>query len=341
MLRSIRSKIFQLLAIKEGYTVKVYDGYGDADDVIIFGHVLSLSPMRERKYYTNWILNTLSLLRLFIVRPVAGATVMIDWRGTRHKANTSKDGSFKIEWKPGSLPAPGWHKVTVSYEINNAVVAEGQAEVFTPHQYQFAFISDIDDTFLISHSSNLLKRLYVLLTENAKSRSPFADVVEHYRLLSRAHSLEGEPNPFFYVSSSEWNLYDYIRTFAREHGLPRGVFLLNTIKTFGQFWKTGQGKHEGKFFRIIRILKAYPHHKYVLLGDDSQQDPSIYASVVEHFPGKIFAVYIRRVHEQNFNRVEALIKKIENEGVQCCYFKHSAEAIAHSKGIGLIAPINF
>ena len=91
-----------------------------------------------------------------------------------------------------------------------------------------------------------------------------------------------------------------------------------------------------KFARIIRIIEAFPHLQFVLLGDDSQIDVKIYLSVVKHFPGKIFAVYIRQVGKTKNPETEARIKEIESESVYCCYFRHSSEAVLHSEMIGLI-----
>jgi phosphatidate phosphatase APP1 len=60
--------------------------------------------------------------------------------------------------------------------------------------------------------------------------------------------------------------------------------------------------------------------------------------VVEHFPKQIHAVYIRDIHEKNKQKVAEVLVKIESSGVACCFFKHSSDAISHSKKIGLIAP---
>ena len=181
--------------------------------------------------------------------------------------------------------------------------------------------------------------MYVLLTKNAHTRKPFEGVVNHYRLLSRAGANKASKevvNPFFYVSSSEWNLYDFIVEFSRKNSLPEGVFLLNQVKRLSEVWKTGQNNHSTKFMRIARIIEAYPDLQYVLLGDDSQQDPNIYASIVQHFPGKIRSVYLRHVYEKNVTSVGELKAKIEAAGVPCCHFANSAEAIEHSINIGLI-----
>jgi phosphatidate phosphatase APP1 len=107
-------------------------------------------------------------------------------------------------------------EVSMLDRFNGNPIATGKAGLVVPYVNQFAFISDIDDTFLISHSGNLRKRLFVLLTENARSRKPFEGVVNHYNLLSLAGALEKTNNAFFYVSSSEWNLYEYIREFSKQ-----------------------------------------------------------------------------------------------------------------------------
>jgi phosphatidate phosphatase APP1 len=188
----------------------------------------------------------------------------------------------------------------------------------------------------MSYSSHMGQRLKVLFTQNARSRKPFEGVVRHYQLLALGNTTPEAPNPFFYVSSSEWNLYDYIHEFTAVNGLPRGVFMLNVLKQFSQIFKTGQNNHHTKFARIVRILEAYPAQKFVLLGDSSQQDPYIYASIVSHFPGRIYAVYIRDVHEPNQAKVSEVLTGIEAEGVPYCFFRHSEEAIKHSQQIGLI-----
>jgi phosphatidate phosphatase APP1 len=212
---------------------------------------------------------------------------------------------------------------------------KGHGEIYVPHVNQYAIISDIDDTFPISYSSNLRKRLYVLLTENAYTRQPFEGVVKHYQALAHAGTEPAEPNPFFYVSSSEWNLYDYIREFSKKNGLPKGIYLLSQLKRLSEAWKTGQNRHGAKFFKIIRILEAYPAQDFILLGDDSQQDPVIYASVVEHFREQVKAVYLRNVHRHNEKEVQKAIERIEAQGIPVCHFKHSADALEHSHRIGL------
>jgi phosphatidate phosphatase APP1 len=332
-----KQKLMQWLRLSDVLTIKLYHGYGYEQKLFIQGHVLALSAMPRKKYRNKLLVNLFSLIRLFIVKPVAGAHVQLRWDEKIIKAETDADGFFKFEWTSAKNPGFGWHEILV--ELINAkaeVVTTSNGFIFIPHATQYGFISDIDDTFLISHSSSIFKRLRVLFTNNARSRRPFEGVVEHYKLLAQAQTKPGEPNPFFYVSSSEWNLYDYIVEFTRVNELPRGVFLLNRLKRLSELFKTGKSNHAGKFTRIVRILETFPGQKFILLGDSSQQDPYIYTSLAEHFPGRIHAVYIRDIYERNRDKVKKALMKLDNTGVPYCFFAHSSEAIAHSGRIGLI-----
>jgi len=332
-----KQKFWHLMGFTNQPTIKLYPGYGHAEHMILYGHALSFTSLPRKKYSKLFPMNLLALIRLFIVKQIAGATVQLSWENKPFHTTTDTDGFIKLNWRSETPVAFGWHDVPVELlNTENTVVGNACGSILIPHSTQFGFISDIDDTFLISHSSNLRKRLSVLFTRNARTRKPFDGVVKHYQLLSHAHTKEDEPNPFFYVSSSEWNLYDYIAEFIAINGLPRGVLLLSSMKNLKHLLTTGQNSHGTKFTRIVRILEAFPKQKFILLGDSSQQDPIIYTSIVEYFPGRIHAVYIRDIYKKNSQPVQEVLHKLEKTGIPCCFFTHSAEAIAHSKKIGLI-----
>jgi len=299
---------------------------------------LKLSPYPRKTFRSNWVINVFSTLRLFMVLPFSYAKISIHWQGNIYFTKVEDDGffSFEIFWESSAIR--GWQKVLVKLEeekyISRQIESEG--EIYIPYPSQYAFISDIDDTFLISHSVKLRKKLYALFTKNAHSRKPFEGVVNHYNLLARGGQVDGNNNPFFYVSGSEWNLYDLILEFSRSNHLPKGIFLLSAIKGITQFWKSGSNNLMTKFARIVRIIEAFPHLHFVLMGDDSQLDADIYESVVKHFPGKIYAVYMRQVGETRRKETEIKMKEMQGLSVNCCYFKHSAEAVIHSKTIGLV-----
>ncbi|MEO7445951.1 MAG: phosphatase domain-containing protein [Ferruginibacter sp.] len=335
----IKEWFFKKLRLTDNPAVKLYEGFGNPGHCQVFGHALTLGPLPRKKYRNIFLFNTLAVLRLFMVKPIKSASIRLFFNDITLDTKTEKDGFFKFEWNNPVPLKPGKYKVSarLAHKSGKFFIAEAHAEIDIPHPSKFAFISDIDDTFLISHSGNLRKRLYVLLTENARSRDPFEGVVNHYTLLSHAGALPELDNSFFYVSSSEWNLYEYIREFIEVHKLPQGVLLLSQMKSFSGVFKTGQNNHKTKFMRIVRILEAFPDQNFILLGDDTQEDPNIYASVIEHFPGQIFCVYIRMVSQKPKAAVEERLREIVKAGTLICYFRHSAEAVIHSKANGIIA----
>ncbi len=323
------------LGINKKTIVKAYQGYGHEQHLVVFGHVFSRSPLPQQYTRNNILRNMLQLLRLFWIKPLPKAKVQLQWKEKLIEAITEDDGFFRLEWaSPVSVPA-GLHDITVTcVNDNNQPIAHGQSTIVVPHITQLAIISDIDDTFLISHSATIFKRLYTLFTLNARTRKAFEGVAKHYTLLQYAQTNAAEPNPFFYVSSSEWNLYDYLQEFIQVQQLPPGVFLLNQVKQWYQLLKTGKTKHSGKFARIVRIMEAFPNQQFILLGDNSQQDPEIYHSLMAHFPRRIVAVYIRMVNPEKQITAQKLLQQQEATGIPVCLFTHSETAIEHSKKLG-------
>ncbi|SFQ59519.1 App1 family protein [Hymenobacter arizonensis] len=319
-------------------TLKLYRGFGSPTCVVMQGHAFRQSPLARRYNRVNFWANAWGLLRLFLVRPWADVPVRVTVAGQTAGARTDADGFFRFELElPAPLPA-GWHPALAELLDANtgARLAHATAEVHVPYETPYAFISDIDDTFLVSHSATRWQRLWVLLSRNARSRAPFADVAAHYQWLAQAGpATPARPNAFFYVSSSEWNLYDFIMEFADLNRMPKGVFQLSQLKRLSQLRQTGQNKHATKLDRIVRIFAACPGMRFVLLGDDSQHDPGIYEAVVKRFPGRVRAVYIRQVHARGRAMAEAALAEIKRAGVETCYFEHSRDALQHSQKMEL------
>lgn len=273
-----------------------------------------------------------------MVKPLAYAAVELRFRGQVIAGHCEHDGFFRFEWSsPEHLPA-GRHEVTVACVVTDAhthAVAEGY--VLVPHVTQYAFISDIDDTIMRSYSATIFRRLYELLRHNPERRRLFTETVSYYHKLATTHTRDELSNPFFYVSSSEWNLFDYLQRTFHYNRLPEGVFLLNQIKRWFELFRTGKTGHSGKLMRIARILAAFPQQQFVLLGDNSQDDPKIYKAIAERHPGKIYAVYIRNVRPSRSEETTALLASLEARNqVEVCLFSETADALAHAQRIGLL-----
>jgi phosphatidate phosphatase APP1 len=332
-------QLFSIMNIESNnrYTVTIYHGYGHTHNLIAMGHVFLGKPFLRKKYSNKALYNIFHIIQLFFIRPLPAVKVRLKWNEQFIYTSTAADGFFKFEWESDVEVAAGWHPVTVDLLDNKGeACSTGEGKIFIPHSTQYGFISDIDDTVLISHSSSTFKRLRVLFTRNPRTRKAFGDVVKHYQLLSEAHTEPDVPNPFFYVSSSEWNLYNDLNEFFKHNGLPKGAFLLNEIKKWYQLFKTGKTKHHGKLIRVARIINAFPKQHFVLLGDNSQSDPEIYTAVANKFPERIAAIYIRNINKDKQAAAEEMMASLNNKNIATCLFADNEEAILHSKAIGLI-----
>lgn len=318
-------------------TVKVYHGYGHRDNLIVYGHVLAGQKTVQTTYKNNPILNIFNLAKLFFIKPLGGVKVRLQWRNQTFDTMTAADGFFKFQWQSETEVTDGWHQISVQLIDNQGnILTTGEGKMFIPEATQYGFISDIDDTVLVSHSAKTGKKLRVLFTKNPRSRKTFADVVKFYNLLALVHTQPTLLNPFFYVSSSEWNLYDYLNEFFKHNGLPKGVFLLSEIKRWYQLIKTGGTKHQGKLIRVARIIDAFPQQRFILLGDNSQSDPAIYAAIANKYPDKIVAIYIRNISPKKELMTLNTLATIQNKGIHTHLSMHTDAAIAHAKAIGLI-----
>ncbi|KAF2519864.1 App1 family protein [Flavobacterium salilacus subsp. salilacus] len=318
--------------------LKLYRGYANEQELMVFGHVFNSSTASGYEFEKKRFKNARSVIKMFMVKTIANADVYLEHNGKKIHTKTLKDGYFKFCIPLKNDLEHGWSSYCVSTFYDDEEIKESGTYV-RPFEGDLGFISDIDDTFLVSHTRNVFKKLYILLWKNINARRIFEGVVPFYQALSNAgRETTEEQNAFFYVSSSEWNLYSFIVKFTKIHELPRAVMLLKDIKTgLMDFLVTGRGNHNHKFDKIKHILEFYPHLKYTLLGDDSQHDPYLYESICKIFPVTVKAVYIRQTGRYKKQKVSDTLKNIETLSIETCYFKDSEEAILHAKAIGLIS----
>jgi len=301
------------------------------------GHVFKPTKTKDYAFEKKKFEHASSIIRLFRLKTHANADVYLEHNNTTIHTKTLIDGYFKFCIPVDQNVGHGWIDYEVSI-LHGSTKIVAKESFIRPKKENLGIISDIDDTFLVSYTENPLKKLYHLLFRNVNSRKVFEDVVPHYKALSNSGRTNSEEqNAFFYVSSSEWNLYRFIVKFTEIHKLPKAVLLLKDIKSsLTDFLGTGRGSHNHKFEKIKHILEFYPNLKYVLLGDDSQHDPFLYEAICKIFPVSVKAVYIRKTDTQEKEKVLNALKNLESLGVSTCYFTHSSEAITHSKKIELI-----
>ena len=317
--------------------LKIYKVYGHTHHLVVYGHLLQGNPTIRERFTQNIFYNIRHLIRLFAIHPIADARIQLQHQSTRLETSTQEDGFFEFHWESPQELTAGFQSITVSYlDKEGKVLQEVLGELYIPHSVQLGVISDIDDTILISYSSRLLKRLRVLFTRQPHSRKTFADIVHYFTLLSVSGTTPDLPNPFFYVSSSEWNLYDDLTEFFSHNHLPEGVLLLNKIKRLQELGASGQTQHHNKLVRIERIMRMFPKQRFVLYGDNSQQDPAIYVSIAKQFPQNVVAIYIRSVQAKKKVATKRVLAELAHTSIHTLLFEHTREAMLHSASVGLL-----
>lgn len=322
--------------------LKLYRGYANAQELVVSGHVFFRYPIREDLYEGKGFKNIKSVFQLFSVKTIPNIKIRFVCGSITAESKTLEDGYFRFTLPLTSGLESGWYTYQVHAEGSHhgtPVDITRTGEFLVPYEGSYVVISDIDDTFLVSYSGSFFRKLFILLTKNVDSRQPYADVAKHYRLLTYAGKTEGEryENTFFYVSSSEWNLYDYIVRFTQRTGMPKAIIKLKKVKSkLASFFAVVGNSHQHKQRKIEHIVEFYPHQQFILLGDDTQQDPAIYQNICKLFPKNIHSVYIRQLNSSPKSDTEAILTNIRTLGVNTCYFKNSQKAIEHSLETGLI-----
>ena len=331
-----------------------YRSYGTANKFYIKGRLLGDRGLTPQAATDSGWRNFRSMVRRFNSREVAGADLVAELPdGSQHAVSTDDEGYFTLVLEPHALPAPSaylWYPVPVRvarlpapFAAERATVQATASVLVPPPDAEFGVISDLDDTVFETRATNLLKMLARTLLSNAHSRQPFEGVAAFYRQLMYGRT--GRPdNPFFYVSSSPWNLYDMLEEFMALHEMPPGPLLLRdftiaTPKTTPPPGITGSAAihFAHKLHEIDDILTTYPTLPFILCGDSGQEDARIYREVVRRHPGRIRAIYIRDVQvPERAALVGPISEELKVAGVPMLLVADYASAAAHAKGLGLV-----
>ncbi len=332
-------KRFDLL---EPISILPYYGFGNEQQIWINGRVLEEEGIKQPDENTSMWVNMRNMWKRYESDEIPHVKLKATFQGQEKIIATDSEGYFEVYFEfQEPLPEKKlWHHV--EFELLDQLVEE-QPEVkatgkvlVPPVAAQFGVISDVDDTILVSRSTELIKKAQLIFFNNARTRLPFKGVSAFYQALQEGENGQRN-NPIFYVSSSPWNLFDLLDHFCEIHDIPQGPFLLRDLGvSTGKFIKTG---HEGhKIEMIEKVFRLYPDLPFVLIGDSGQKDPEIYEKVVEKYPQKIKAIYIRDVtSDKRDQEIQEIAQRLKEKGVEMKLCEDTEVAAYHAQEMGLIA----
>ncbi|NMH59148.1 App1 family protein [Alteromonas ponticola] len=322
--------------------VQPYMTYGTADELWIAGRLLEAKGVQGGLDASKWK-NLVHMVRRYRSDEVPFTEIELILGDDVRTVTTGADGYFHYQWDAPdkeNVRQP-WTRLTLKAADPELAKAEQQstAEVSVPAaSAEFAVISDVDDTIMRTGATHFLRHAKTVLLNNAHSRELFPGTSAFYNALHQGAS-GSAGNPFFYVSSSPWNIHDIITRFIEINDLPKGPVLL---KDFGleedRWFKSGHEDY--KKDRIETILKTYPQLKLVLIGDSGQQDVYAYLEVVKAQPDKILAVYIRDLNSAARSKeMNTAADKFADYNVPFMFIKDAAEAANHAVTLNLITEL--
>ncbi len=286
----------------EPIIITPYLGHGSREKFHLVGRVLEDKGIVSAKDNDTIWDNLINIYKRLSSDEVGHARVRVRFGETETEVVADEEGFFEIYLEPGAL----YRADQITYDVQIELVdyphrAEDFVPITTTGQIivpppgaQFGVISDLDDTVIKTDVLDIIKMARNTFLRNAHTRLPFEGVAAFYRALQAGTN--NSYNPIFYVSSSPWNLYDLLMDFFEVREIPIGPFFLKDLGLTPTQLMTG-GHMAHKFGSISTIMATHPNLPFILIGDSTQHDPDIYLRVAQEFPGRILAVYIRDVSE--------------------------------------------
>jgi len=122
-----------------------------------------------------------------------------------------------------------------------------------------------------------------------KARHAVPGMAPMYRRLLAAHP----GAPIVYVSTGAWNAAATLNRFLLENGFPLGPLMLTDWGPTNTGWfRSGQ---DHKRTCLHRLARDFPDIRWLLVGDDGQHDPQLYAEFAEARPDRVDAICIRHL----------------------------------------------
>jgi phosphatidate phosphatase APP1 len=319
----------------ENVRIIPYRGWVTPDKAVVLGRAVLVDVALDER-----LLRGPRLLRVAYERfgtlETSPVPVNVAWQDQATTASSDRGGFIDV-----SFPLHGDAPVGMTRAELTLTDAAGcrtaSADVFGLHpRATLAIISDIDDTVLETELTNPWRRALQLIYSQQRMRLPFDGIAALYQALSQPH------NPIFYVSNAPWNLYAHVLELLDHHDIPKGPLLLRDSR-IGE--RTVLDESSGQVLvhkqrALRRIVEDHPKLSFVMLGDSSRRDPLRYIEVAEAYPGRVAAIYIRRVHGVLARRgsLEQLKERAHRAGVELLLADDTVSMAQHAKSRGLVAP---
>jgi phosphatidate phosphatase APP1 len=298
-------------------------GLSNGTTNVFFGK-LAYSSVRDLSFKEySWIKNFKTIVGLFRTRPISNENFEMVFDNGLIKGSTDESGAFWCEVELNE-------KQTRLVEIR--ILSSGEQVLLTEDLYPNTIhavdshtivISDLDDTLIHSFIRNKLVQIKTLLFTTVEKRKAVKDMAH----LIKRFALAGADA--FYLSNSEQNLYPMLFRFLTINRFPPGpLFLRQYIHVRDMVTRRLLGKkHSHKMDMLGKLMELFPNKKFILIGDNTQKDLSIYLRLADMFPERIRYIIIRKVRdrEQDIPILQAARERLKTFNIPLHYESHYPE----------------
>ncbi|MEE4214608.1 MAG: phosphatase domain-containing protein, partial [Bacteroidales bacterium] len=179
--RAVRIAIKRRLGMLGDPVILPYNAYGTGNKVMITGAVIEDKGLARPGPGQNMWKNILTMVKRYSGDELAGVRVEISYCGQKVIVKTNEKGLFHTIL-PRRVSPGGEISDSVSFKLIDRLDTGGEparaaCKAFIVNsEPDYIVVSDIDDTVLVSHSTKTLKKLRVMMSKNALTRSPFEGV---------------------------------------------------------------------------------------------------------------------------------------------------------------------
>lgn len=271
-----------------GWREKVicYTGYGTSESVRVLGRVV-LVPRWSR---TGLGKATEDLIkrrgfRNFFSAACVRAPVRITVGDQEVEITTDRGGYIDHRVRNHSLPA-GWQQV----QVRSRASKTAQADVHVvADDVDFGLISDIDDTIISTWLPRPMIAAWNSFIRDESARQAVPGMARMYTTLLAEHP----GAPVIYISTGAWNTHGFLARFLKRHAFPHGAMLLTDWGPTNTGWFRSGMAHKAE--TLLQLTRDFPNISWLLVGDDGQHDPMIYANFAHLAPDRVRGVAIRQL----------------------------------------------
>jgi len=299
-----------LLTVAEENTIDLHFCFGNSNQLVAEGRILEKHEHSPSKESDGFVENFWRTLRLLINDEEEYAKVDLVIDGRYFSQLADEEGYFRFEVLLKDERVDSIKKLLLKSE--GAEMDVGCSLFLPTSKKRIAIISDFDDTVIVSDVTDKPKLLVNLFTKNIIQREIVNGMNEFYKKTLAVDDNDSTV-PLFFVTGSPRQIQPMIEEFLDYHGFPSRIVFTKKLNGDDNDPLLDQFRYKAN--KIETIIKMLPEIKFVLVGDDGEQDPEVYDYFQQRYPDQVDSVFIRQVvKDKPRQRFEGQTLFVDNPG---------------------------